>query len=300
VVLAAIPNVSEGRDAARIAALAQAAQHGGAALIDVHSDVDHHRSVFTLLGEPDAVERAVIALAHVAVAQIDLRVHRGVHPRVGAIDVVPLVPLGGLPMREAVRSAHRVGNAIAAELSVPVFFYGDAAMRADRRELPGVRRGGFETLAARMREAGGHADAGPAAPHPAAGAAVVGARGPLIAFNALLDSADTGVARAIARECRAVGHGLRAVRALGVFLESRQLAQVAMNLLDYRLTPPRAVAEWLERDAGRHGVGVKAYELVGCAPADVFQDWPAALAPVAGLSERQLLDPALFAAAPSP
>jgi glutamate formiminotransferase len=266
----------------------------------VHSDVDHHRSVFTLLGEPAAVERAVLALAREAVALIDLRRHHGVHPRIGAIDVVPLVPLGGLPMPEAVRSAHRVGNAIAAELSVPVFFYAEAAMRVDRRELPGVRRGGFEGLAARMREPGGRADAGPAMPHPSAGATVVGARGPLIAFNAVLDSSDPDVATAIARDCRAAARSLPAVRALGVFLESRQLAQVAMNLLDYRLSPPRAVAQWIERDAGRHGVGVKAYELVGCAPADLFQEWPAGLAPIAGLTERQLLDPALFRPVPSP
>jgi glutamate formiminotransferase len=289
-----VPNVSEGHDPAVISALADAIEPAGARFVDVHSDVDHHRSVFTFLGPPAAVEQAALALARAAVRLIDLRRHRGVHPRIGAIDVVPFVPLAGSSMAEAVRVARRMGAAFAEETGVPVFFYGGAATRRGRRELPEVRRGGFEELGERMRHPEWHPDAGPAGPHPTAGATVVGARGPLIAFNAVLDTPDAEVARAIARAIREASGGLPAVRAMGVFLESRTLAQVSMNLLDYRRTPVRAVGGRLEEEARRRGLRVLEYELVGCAPADAFAGWPAELAPVTGLKESQLLDSGLF------
>jgi glutamate formiminotransferase len=292
-----VPNVSEGRDAGIIRRLADAAQGGGAMLLDLHSDVDHHRSVFTLIGEPEAVERSVLALARTAVELIDLTKHRGAHPRVGAIDVVPFVPLRGGTMRDAVASAHRVGLVFASEADVPVFFYGEAAARRDRRELPIVRKGGFERLAERLCAPGWRPDAGPVAPHPTAGATVVGARRPLIAFNAVLDSDDLAAADAISRAIRESSGGLPAVRAMGVLLASRGLAQVSMNLLDYRRTSPRAVSERIEREAQRLGASVREYELVGCAPADTFERWPSSLGPLAGLKPTQLLDTDLFTAA---
>jgi glutamate formiminotransferase len=295
--LECVPNVSEGRDPAVIRRLAEAVEGGGARLIDVHSDADHHRSVFTIIGGGDDVERSVLALARAAVELVDLTKHRGAHPRIGAIDVIPFVPLRGASMRDAVAAAHRLGLVFASQADVPVFFYGEAAPRRDRCELPVVRKGGFERLAERLCAPGWRPDAGPAVPHPTAGATVVGARGPLIAFNAVLDGGDVTAANAISRAIRESSGGLPAVRAMGVLLASRGLAQVSMNLLDYRRTSPRVVSERIEAEARRLGHSVREYELVGCAPAEAFAGWPDTLAPVAGLKPTQLLDSALFSTA---
>jgi glutamate formiminotransferase len=292
-----VPNVSEGRDQRVIQQLAETVRHAGADLIDVHSDVDHHRSVFTILGTPEVVEGSVLALARLAVQLIDLRKHRGAHPRIGAIDVIPFVPLQRATMRDAIAAAHRLGLVFAAECDVPVFFYGEAAARRDRRELPPVRQGGFEQLGERLGAPEWRPDAGPSMPHPTAGATVVGARRPLVAFNAVLDSGDIAAANAIARAIRESSGGLPAVQAMGVFLASRGLAQVSMNLLDYRRTAPRTVGRQLEAEARKLGVRVREYELVGCASAETFEAWPDTLAPVAGLKPTQLLEPWVFASA---
>lgn len=269
--LECVPNVSEGRDRALLAALAAAVESAGVRLLDVHADVDHHRSVFTFVGAPAAVSAAALALARLAVARLDLRAHRGVHPRIGVVDVVPFVPLREARMADAVDAAHAVGAAIARELAVPVFYFGPAARAPARRELPAVRRGQFEGLAERMREAGGAPDAGPLEPHPTAGATAVGARGILIAFNAVLDTDALDVARGIARAVRATSGGLPAVRALGVPLASRGRAQVTLNLLDFRRTPVVAVMAVVEAEARRRGAAVLEWELVGCAPEPAFR-----------------------------
>jgi glutamate formiminotransferase len=292
-----VPNVSEGRDAGIIRQLADAVLGGGAHLVDVHSDVDHHRSVFTIIGPPDRVERSALALARLAIQLIDLTRHHGAHPRVGAIDVIPFVPLQQATMRDAIAAAHRMGLVFAGECDVPVFFYGEAAARRDRRELPVVRKGGFEQLAERLCAPAWRPDAGPSTPHPTAGATVVGARRPLVAFNAVLESADMAAANAISRAVRESSGGLPAVRAMGMFLASRDLAQVSMNLLDYRRTAPRAVAGRIEVEARKLGLRVREYELVGCAPVETFESWPDTLAPVAALKPTQLLEPWLFATA---
>jgi len=291
--LECVPNVSEGRDRSRLRRLADIVEAAGARLVDVHRDVDHHRSVFTFLGAPETVERAALALARLAVELIDLRAHSGVHPRVGALDVMPFVPLAGWPMADAVAAAHRVGRALASETGVPVFFYEEAAIVPGRRDLPELRGGGFERLAERLRDPRWRPDAGPAAPHPSAGASVIGARRPLIALNAMLDSDDLAAARAVATAIRErTPGGLPAVRALGVALPSRGIAQVSMNLLDYRRTPPLAVMERLDAETARRGLRVTACELVGCAPADALDD--RARARIPDLRPSQLLDPGWF------
>jgi glutamate formiminotransferase len=292
--LECVPNVSEGRDDTVIQALAGAVTASGARLLDIHRDADHHRSVFTLAGERDAVVRAALALGSAAIRLIDIRRHRGAHPRVGALDVMPFVPLDGSSMREAVDAAHVVGRSLAEEHDVPVFFYGAAALGAERRELPAIRAGGLEGLRRRLATGEWTADAGPSYLHATAGAAVVGARGVLIAFNAVLSTADVERAVRLARAIRESSGGLRAVRAIGVRLASRSLAQVSMNLLDYRRTPVAEVTRRLEAEAARAGADVLEYELVGCAPADAFAE-PLAR-PIAGLRPSQLLDPSLFAA----
>ena len=290
--LECVPNVSEGRDQRVIRALGDAVERAGVRLLDVHADVDHHRSVFTYLGAPDAVERATLALAREAVERIDMRRHAGVHPRIGALDVAPFIPLRGTPMAEAVKSARRVGRAFCEATGVPVFFYAEASANPARRELPVVRWGGFERLAERLADPAWAPDCGAAAPHPTAGVMVIGARGPLIAFNAMLDTSDVAVARAIAAAIReSAAGGLSAVRAIGVPLESRGITQVAMNLLDYRRTPPAVVAERLEREARARGATVSAWELVGCAPADAWTGWDRPL----DLGPDQVLPAELFA-----
>jgi len=292
--LECVPNVSEGCDAGVIDALAGAVRDAGARLVDVHRDGDHHRSVFTFLGGAKVVEDGALALARAAVRLVDLRRHRGVHPRVGAVDVVPFVPLRGSTMPDAVAAARRTGRAFAAECGVPVFFYGDAATTPERRELPALRRGGLDGLAARLLEPAWRPDAGPATLHPTAGAALFGARAVLIAFNAVLDTSSRETAMSIAHAIRESSGGLPAVRALGLALARRARAQVSMNLLDHRRTPPVVVARRVEAEARERGARVLEYELVGCAPADVFAHWPSDVAPLAGLSRSQLLDPALF------
>ena len=294
--LECVPNVSEGRDQALIQSLGEAVVREGARLVDVHSDIDHHRSVFTYLGAPDSVARATLALARLAVERIDMRRHQGVHPRVGAVDVVPFIPLRGTSITEAVASARRVGRAFSDATGVPVFFYADATQHPGRRELPVVRWGGFEGLAARLVDPAWCPDRGGSVPHPTAGVSVFGARGPLIAFNAMLETADVAVAKAVAARVReSAAGGLAHVRAIGVFLASRGIAQIAMNLLDYRATPPGTVAERIEREVGERGTRVREWELVGCAPRRAFATWPAR--DRAAIAPRCLLDDDLFVSA---
>ena len=289
--LQCIPNISEGRDQGLIRALGDAVEAAGVPLLDVHADVDHHRSVFTYLGAPDAVERATLALARLAVERIDMRRHRGVHPRLGAVDVVPFVPLRGLSMAQAVDSARRVGHAFCDATGVPVFYYAEAAADPARRELPVVRWGGFEKLDERLADPRWRPDCGAATSHPTAGVTIVGARGPLIAFNAMLDTPDVTVAKAIAATIReSAPGGLPHVRAIGVFLESRGVAQIAMNLLDYRVTSPAPVMARVERDLRAYGAGVREWELVGCAPSDAFDGLELTARPRGCLIDAALFD----------
>jgi glutamate formiminotransferase len=270
-IIECVANVSEGRDAHALAVMAQAIHAvPGAHLADVHSDLDHHRSVFTVLGGPAAVEAAALALAEAALARIDMREHHGLHPRLGALDVVPFVPLGNTPMRVAVDTAWRVGEALAARHALPVYFYGAAARSSARRELPDVRRGGYENLAARLGTPAGAPDVGPARFDGRAGAIVVGARDVLVAYNVWLETPEIDVARAVARAVRERDGGLPAVRALGLPLPSRGVVQVSLNLLDYRLTPLPVAFDRIAEEAHRRGVAVRRGELVGLAPRAAF------------------------------
>lgn len=266
-----VPNVSEGRDAARLARFAAAVRDTpGVTLADVHADPDHHRSVFTFLGAPDAVAAAAVSLAGAVFAEIDMREHRGIHPRIGALDVLPFVPLAGAPMAVAIRLAHTVGAALAAHHALPVYYYGEAARRPERRVLRELRHGEYEGLAARLGTANGRPDDGPARFDPRAGAILAGARHVLIAYNVWLASQDLDAARAIAREVRASSGGLPAVQALGLPLASRHRVQVSMNLLDHRVTPIPAAFDRVAEAAGRRGIAVERGELVGLAPRAAF------------------------------
>jgi glutamate formiminotransferase len=262
-----IPNLSEGRRPDVVAALADAVRTvRGVRLLDVSSDASHNRSVLTFVGDANGVEQAVLALFERAIPAIDLRAHKGEHPRVGAVDVVPFVPIEGVTMAECVALARKVGAAVAERFKVPVYLYEEASANPARKNLEDIRRGEFEGLVAKMASAGWTPDFGPALPHPSAGAAVIGARMPLIAYNINLATDRLDVARKIAAAIRHSGGGFRYVKAAGFKLEDRGLVQVSMNLTNYEKTPIFRVFEVVKREAARHGVSILESEIVGLVP----------------------------------
>lgn len=242
--------------------------------MDVHSDPDHNRSVLTFAGTAPVVSDAARALAREAIRLIDMRQHRGVHPRIGAIDVIPFAPLAGANLDLCVQVARSTGEAIAAAHGIPVYLYGAAAPYGQDRTLAALRKGGFEALNADGLSADGFSadglrfapDFGPPVAHPSAGAVSVGARGPLIAFNVLLETEDVEVARRVARAVRESSGGLPGVQALGLFLPGQGYAQVSMNLLDFRRTSLADLLDAVGEAARRAGTRVSTAELVGLAP----------------------------------
>jgi glutamate formiminotransferase len=286
----AIPNVSEGRDAARLARLAAAIAGGGATLLDRTADWSHHRAVFTFAGQGGQVERAAAALAAAVAAEVDLSTHSGVHPRIGALDVLPFVPLGAASMAEAIALAHRVGRTIADTLGLPVFLYEAAARSPERRPLEAVRRGGLAGLAARLREPAWQPDYGPATLHPTAGAMAIGARGPLVAWNLVLDRADLALARHIARAIRASNGGLPHVKALGLALEHTGQVQVSMNLTDYRITSMAEVYRAVLAEAIASGADIAASEIIGLVPRAALADLDGVAPEVAAAHRGQVLE----------
>jgi len=262
-----IPNVSEGRRGDVIARMADAIRAtAGVQLLDVSTDASHNRSVFTFVGEPAAVEQAVLALFGRAVPDIDLRTHRGEHPRMGAVDVVPFVPIEGVTMAECVALAKQAAATIAQRFHVPVYLYEEASANPLRRNLEDIRRGEFEGLAAKMAGAEWAPDFGNRAPHPTAGASAVGARMALIAYNINLATDRLDVAKKIAAGIRHSSGGYRFVKAAGFKLEERGIVQVSMNLTNYEKTPIFRVFETVKREAARYGVTVLESEIVGLVP----------------------------------
>ncbi len=295
----AVPNISEGRrgdvlDAATVAVR----EVPGVSLLDFSSDPSHNRAVLTMVGEGAALLRALLALYDVAVESIDLRHHEGEHPRMGAVDVVPFIPLGETSMEECVSLAMTLGEAVATRYGIPVYLYGDAATHDDRRALEHVRRGQFERLGERMRLPGGSPDYGPASPHGTAGASAIGARTPLIAFNVNLDTDDLDVARRIARTVRERDGGLPHVKALGIRLEHLGLVQVSMNLTDHTRTPLHRVFARVEREAARYGVAVVESELVGLMPAAALATTAARTLRLKGFTANQVLEMRLLQSSP--
>lgn len=263
-----VPNFSEGRDAARIDAIAQAIlQVPEVVLLDREADADHNRSVLTFVGPPAAVAEAAFRGVEKAVALIDLTRHQGAHPRIGAADVVPFIPIEGITLEECVKLAERVGEEIWSKLRVPVYFYEAAARRPERVNLENIRRGQFEALLREMETAPERApDCGEPRCHPTAGATVVGARKFLIAYNINLGTSDVSVAKRIAKTIRFSSGGFRYVKSMGVMLASRNLAQVSINLTDFEQTPMHLVFETVRREAKRYGVPVVGSEIVGLIP----------------------------------
>ena len=269
-----VPNFSEGRDALRVEAIvAPARAIPGVTVLDVELNADHNRSVISLVGEGEPLLDAVFRMVQKAVELIDLRGHHGEHPRMGAADVVPFVPLGESSMEDAVALANRLGQRIWNELHVPVYLYGAAARRPERADLAVVREGGFEGLREQVRtDPARRPDFGDPELHPTAGAVAVGARPVLIAYNAYLTSPDVAVAKKIAHAIRARDGGLAEVKALGFEIKERNRAQVSMNLTDYRKTPVHRALEAVRREAARFGTGIEESEVVGLIPEDALLD----------------------------
>jgi glutamate formiminotransferase / formiminotetrahydrofolate cyclodeaminase len=284
-----VPNFSEGRRPDVIDAIVRAISGTGVHVLDVHSDVDHNRTVVTFVGEVGTVEEAAFAGAAVATRLIDMETHTGVHPRMGATDVIPLIPLRGITMAECVAAARRLGERLADELELPVYTYAEAAARPDRRSLAAIRRGGYEELLEVIDADDNAPDFGPRALG-SAGAVAVGARGPLVAFNIYLDTADGEVAEAVARAVRESSGGLRNVQARGFLLESRGLAQVSMNLLDVAATPLLRVFDLVVREATARGAGVTTSELVGLLPEAAAFDAAAASLRIGGFGPHRVLE----------
>lgn len=285
-VVEAVPNFSAGRDLSFVERLARIAEEAGAEVLDASADADHNRSVVTLIGAPGRVEEACVAMAAAAVEVIDLRDHRGVHPRIGALDVLPLVPLLGLSPREARRLARRVGKRLASEVGLPVYFYADAS-DPPGRALADLRRGGFETLARAIPEGrepdvlpGGWTDA---RLHPTAGATCVGARSLLLAWNVDVTGLEPEALRAVAAELRESGGGPDGVRALGLVLREQGRMQVSMNLENVEDRRPFAVFGLLEEKVSKRGGRVVATEVIGMIPDNLLL--------AAGADRLSLLDP---------
>lgn len=271
-----VPNFSEGRDPARIRALV-AAMSGipGSAVLDWHSDADHHRTVITVAGEPEAVAEAALRAVGKAAELIDLREQAGEHPRIGATDVLPFVPVEDVSIEECATLARRVGSEIWKRYAVPVYFYEAAATRSDRVQLQAIRKGQFEGLRDELGRSNERAperaserapDIGDPRLHASAGAVAVGARKYLIAYNVMLKTPDVAIAKKIARTIRASNGGLPGVKAMGVALRARGCAQVSMNLTDFERTSLRTAFEAVQREAVKAGCAVVGSELVGLAP----------------------------------
>ncbi len=271
-VIECVPNISEGRDRNKIESIA-AALSGveGAKLLDVCIDADHNRTVLTFIGQPEDVERGAAAVCARALDLIDMRKHRGVHPRIGAVDVVPFVPLRGATMKHAVDAAHRFGRAFGEKNKIPVYFYGEAALDPRRRELPDVRKGEYEALRTHFEDPLWIPDAGPAFFNPRGGATAVGAREPLIAFNINLATDDLHAAKEIACSIRQSGGGLQYVRAIGVPLQSRNIVQVAMNLTNYRITSLKKVFDTVKNKASQYNISILESELIGLIPEEALE-----------------------------
>jgi glutamate formiminotransferase len=290
-IIECVPNVSEGRRPDVINRLTETLKAvPGMRVLDVQSDAAHNRSVFTIAGDAAAMTVGLPRLFEGAIAAIDLTSHTGEHPRMGAVDVTPLIPIDGVTMAECVALARSVAEDVASRFALPIYLYEEASTHPDRKNLEDIRRGEFEGLAAKMARPGWAPDFGPAAPHPTAGASVIGARMPLIAYNINLNTNRLDVAKKIASAIRMSSGGLRYVKAMGIPLEDRGVVQVSMNLTNYEKTPIFRVFDLVKREAARYGVSVLESEIVGLVPAAALRQSVEYYLQLEGFSGEQVLE----------
>jgi len=290
-IIECVPNISEGRRAEVVNTIVDAVRRvPGARLLDYSSDASHNRSVITLAGDAAPLKAAVLALFDAAVGAIDLRTHEGEHPRLGAVDVVPFVPIDGVTMAECVALAKDTAREVAERFAVPVYLYEEASSNPLRKNLEDIRRGEFEGLAAKISSDGWAPDFGPSTPHPSAGASVIGARMPLIAYNINLNTDRLDVAKKIAAAVRFSSGGFRFVKAMGVLLGDRKIVQVSMNLTNFEKTPILRVFDAVKREAERYGVSVLESEIVGLVPSAALVDVAASTLQLTQFTREQILE----------
>jgi len=290
-----VPNFSEGRDRSVIEAIvAPFKERKGCILLDYRADKDHNRLVVSLVGEPGPIQDALIKASLVAIEKIDLDRHQGGHPRIGAVDVIPFIPLRNIHMEECVHIAHRFGERFHRETGVPVYFYEEAALGPERKNLERIRKGQYEALKHEITDPQKHPDIGEPKIHPTAGATVVGARKFLIAFNVNLDSPDVGVAKKIASAVRASSGGLGHVKGIGLALESRGITQVSMNITDYERNSLYRVVELIRLEARKWGVSIIGTEVYGMIPAQALIDSVSYYLQIEGFDSKQVIELALL------
>ncbi|MFB0518878.1 MAG: glutamate formimidoyltransferase [Acidobacteriota bacterium] len=270
-VIESVPNFSEGQRGEVISAIVNRVKEvPGAKVLDISSDPDHNRSVLTMVGDQDSLKGAILGLFEKAVELIDLTKHQGEHPRMGAVDVVPFVPIKGITMDDCISLSKELGEEIAEKFNIPVYFYEESATREERRNLAHIRKGQFEGFFEKIKLPEWQPDCGPAKVHPTAGVVAVGAREFLIAYNVNLGTDNLEVASNIAKAVRHISGGLRYVKALGMTMEERKLVQVSMNLVNYKKTPIFRVFELIRAEAHRYGVPIVGSEIVGLVPNDAL------------------------------
>ncbi|MBF0650405.1 glutamate formimidoyltransferase [Dysgonomonas sp. GY75] len=286
-----VPNFSEGRDLEKVEKIANAFRaKEGVKLLDYSTDKDHNRMVVTVVGEPEALKKAIIEAIGIAVEIIDLNHHKGQHPRMGAVDVVPFIPIRNVSMEETINLSKEVSKEVSDKYNLPVYLYEKAASAPHRENLATIRKGEFEGLKDKMQLAEWRPDFGPAQPHPTAGATVIGARMPLVAYNVNLNTDKLEIADAIAKKVRFLGGGLRFCKAMGVELTDRGIVQVSMNLTDFTKTAIYRAHELVRIEANRYGVTIVGAEIIGLVPMDALIDTAAYYLGLEGFSTKQVLE----------
>ena len=290
-IMECVPNFSEGRDLGKIEKIIEPFRaRQGVKLLDYSNDEDHNRLVATVVGEPEALKAALLEAVGQAVALIDLNLHSGQHPRMGAVDVIPFIPIKGCTMDEAIALSKEVGEQIATLYQVPVFLYEKSATAPHRENLAAVRKGEFEGMAEKIKLAEWQPDFGPAERHPTAGTVAVGARMPLVAYNVNLGTADLNIASDIARKIRFIGGGLRYCKAMGVELKERGIVQVSINMTDYTRTALYRAFELVKIEARRYGVPVVGSEIIGLVPMEALIDTASFYLGLENFSMNQVLE----------
>ena len=290
-----VPNFSEGRNQDTIEAIVRPfKKETGCHLLDYRADKDHNRLVVSLVGQPGPIQKALLEASRIAIDGIDLEKHQGGHPRIGAIDVIPFIPLQNIEMNDCVELAHEFGRRFHDATGVPVYFYEDAALRPERRRLEVIRKGQYETLKVAVTNPERHPDIGEPKLHPSAGATVIGARKFLIAFNVNLGTADLNVAREIAKAVRSSSGGLCHVKGIGLALEDRGLTQVSMNIVDYEKNALYRVVELIRMEARRWGVSLIETEVYGMIPAAALLDSVAYYLQITGFEPKQVVELAIL------
>lgn len=290
-IIECVPNFSEGRNSKNIEKIvAPFRGKKGVKLLDYQTDKDHNRMVVTVVGEPDALKTSVIAAMGCAIEVIDMRTHQGQHPRMGAIDVVPFIPIKNVNMEEVITFSKEVAKKAAQKYSLPVYLYEKSASRPERQNLANIRKGQYEGMIEKIKQAEWKPDFGPVKIHPAAGVTAIGARMPLVAYNVNLDSSNLEIANEIAKKVRHISGGLRYCKGIGIELKDRGLVQVSMNLTDYTKTALYRAMELIKVEARRYGVNVIGSEIVGLVPMEALMDAAAYYLGLDDFSMEQVLE----------